>query len=79
MDPEQIKQLIEEGMPDAQAQVRSPDGTHFEAVVISRSFSDQPPLKRHRRVHEILGERLGGDIHALSLRTLTPEEAAGGR
>lgn len=79
MDPEQIKRLIEAGMPDAQARVRSPDGTHFEAIVISESFSGQPPLKRHRRVHEILGERLGGDIHALSLRTLTPQEADHGR
>ncbi len=50
------------------------DGVHFEAVVISPEFEGQGTLQRHRRVYGTLGERMGGEIHALSLKTFTPEE-----
>lgn len=76
MTPEQIHQLIAAGLPEAQITVRGDDGVHFEAVVVSASFAGLPPLKRHRLVYATLGELMGGAIHALSLKTLTPEEAA---
>ncbi|MCU0754346.1 MAG: BolA family transcriptional regulator [Xanthomonadales bacterium] len=76
MTPEQIHQLIAAGLPEAQITVRGDDGVHFEAVVVSAAFAGLPPLKRHRLVYATLGERMGGAIHALSLKTLTPEEAA---
>ncbi len=50
------------------------DGVHFEAVVISPSFSGLRTLQRHRRVYDTLGDKMGGAIHALALTTRTPEE-----
>ena len=76
MDTQTIKNLIEQGLPGAQAQVHGPDGVHFEATVIAAAFAGKLPLARHRMVYATLGERMGGEIHALSLKTLTPDEAA---
>jgi len=76
MDTVTIKNLIEQGLPGAQAEVRGADGVHFEATVIASAFAGKLPLARHRLVYATLGERMGGEIHALSLKTLTPEEAA---
>ena len=75
MNPQTIQQLIEAGLPGAQARVSGDDGVHFEAVVVSAAFRGKLPLARHRMVYATLGERMGGEIHALALRTLTPEEA----
>lgn len=75
MTPAYIHELISAGLPDAAITVRGDDGVHFEAVVVSTSFAGLPPLKRHRLVYATLGELMGGAIHALSLKTLTPEEA----
>lgn len=76
MNPDIIRQLIEQGLPDARVQVFGEDGVHFEAVVVSPSFAGKLPLARHRMVYATLGEKMGGEIHALALKTLTPEEAA---
>ncbi len=70
-----IQQLIEAGLPGARARVQGDDGVHFEAVVVADAFRGKLPLARHRMVYATLGERMGGEIHALSLRTLTPDEA----
>jgi len=75
MNAQTIQQLIEAGLPGAQAQVQGEDGVHFEATVVSEAFRGKLPLARHRLVYATLGERMGGEIHALALRTLTPEEA----
>ena len=74
MNPESIQQLIEQGLPGARAEVRGDDGVHFEATVISEAFRGKLPLARHRLVYATLGERMGGEIHALALKTLTPDE-----
>jgi acid stress-induced BolA-like protein IbaG/YrbA len=75
MDPASIKQLIENGLDGARADVRGDDGVHFEADVVCAAFAGKMPLARHRMVYATLGERMGGEIHALSLKTWTPEEA----
>ena len=75
MNAEQIQQLIEAGLPGARADVQGEDGVHFEALVVSEAFRGKLPLARHRMVYATLGERMGGEIHALALRTLTPDEA----
>ncbi|HSS69944.1 MAG TPA: BolA/IbaG family iron-sulfur metabolism protein [Casimicrobiaceae bacterium] len=75
MDTSTVQHLIQNGLPDARVEVSGPDGVHFEALVISPSFAGKLPLARHRMVYATLGELMGGAIHALSLRTLTPEEA----
>ena len=76
MDAETIQNLIEAGLPGARAQVQGEDGVHFEATVVSAAFAGKLPLARHRMVYATLGERMGGEIHALQLRTITPDEAA---
>lgn len=75
MDAETIRELIEAGLPGARAEVSVEDGVHFEATVVSEAFRGKLPLARHRLVYATLGERMGGEIHALALRTVTPDEA----
>ncbi|MEJ7747335.1 MAG: BolA/IbaG family iron-sulfur metabolism protein [Luteimonas sp.] len=74
MTPDLIRQLIETGLPGAKACVSGDDGVHFEATVVAEGFRGKLPLARHRMVYATLGERMGGEIHALALKTLTPEE-----
>lgn len=76
MDAATVQRLIEAGLPGAEVHVHGPDGVHFEARVVSEAFTGKLPLARHRMVYATLGELMGGAIHALSLRTLTPAEAA---
>jgi len=75
MSPESIRQMIESGLPGASAEVSGDDGVHFEARVVFAGFAGKLPLARHRMVYATLGGRMGGEIHALSLKTLTPDEA----
>ena len=77
MDCATIKQLIQATLSDANIQVSGDDGVHFEATVVSSQFEGLNRLKRHRLVYGALGERMGGEIHALSLTTLTPDEQRG--
>lgn len=74
MDAETIRKLIETGLPGAVAQVQGDDGVHFEATVMCAAFQGKLPLARHRMVYATLGELMGGAIHALALKTTTPEE-----
>ena len=76
MNPQLIRQLIEAGLPGALVDVAGDDGVHFEARVVSPAFAGKLPLARHRMVYATLGDAMGGAIHALALKTLTPEEAA---
>ena len=75
MNADRIRALIEAGLPGARVEVQGEDGVHFEALVVSEAFRGKLPLARHRMVYATLGELMGGEIHALALRTLTPEEA----
>lgn len=79
MDAASIQAMIETGLPGAQVSVRGDDGVHFEAEVVAAQFAGKLPLARHRLVYATLGDLMGGAIHALALRTLTPEEAGAGR
>ena len=74
MDPAEISRLIESGFDDAIVRVMSDDNTHFQAIVVAREFENKPLLARHRLVNETLGSLVGNEIHALSIRALTPEE-----
>ena len=76
MDAETIQKLIETGLPGARVQVQGDDGVHFEATVVSEAFRGKLPLARHRLVYATLGDLMGGAIHALALKTVTPEEQA---
>ncbi|MFA7664905.1 MAG: BolA/IbaG family iron-sulfur metabolism protein [Burkholderiaceae bacterium] len=54
------------------------DGRHFEALIVSSAFAGKRPVQRHQIVYRALGERMREEVHALSLKTLTPEEFADG-
>ena len=75
MDAETIRKLIESGLPGARADVQGDDGVHFEATVVAEAFRGKLPLARHRMVYATLGDLMGGAIHALALKTVTPGEA----
>lgn len=74
MTPEQIKVLIETGIPGAQAVVEGDDGVHFQASVVSEGFKGISKVGAHQLVYRALGERMQADIHALSIKTYTLEE-----
>ena len=74
MSPAEISRLIQQGLPTAEVKVSSADGTHFAAQIVDPGFAGKTPLARHKMVYAILGERMGREIHAMSLRTLTPDE-----
>lgn len=76
MHKDEIKHLIEVGLPGAQAMVYGDDGAHFEAVVVCEDFAGKLPLAQHRMVYATLGERMHAEIHALSMKTYTPAEWA---
>lgn len=75
MSPAEVRDVIQQGLPTAKVEVQGEDHTHFEARVICADFAGKRPLARHQMVYATLGERMGREIHALSLRTLTPDEA----
>ena len=74
MNPEQVAQLIQAGLPGSTARVTSPDNVHFEAVVVAAAFVGKRAVQRHQLVYATLGERVGNEIHALALQVFTPEE-----
>lgn len=74
MNPDEIKTLIEEGLPGAAVRVDSEDNTHFQALVVSDAFEDRKRIARHQLVYRCLGERMGNEIHALSIRAYTKRE-----
>ena len=74
MNKKDIQTMIEAGLPNAHVEVLGDDGQHFEAVVICTEFAGKRLLQRHQMVYKTLGEKMGHEIHALRLKTLTPDE-----
>lgn len=75
MQAHELQELIKSGIPGAEVTVRG-DGDHFDAVVVSGKFSGLTMVQQHQLVYATLGDRMGGEIHALALKTCTPEEWA---
>ncbi|TXT29109.1 MAG: BolA-like protein [Rhodocyclaceae bacterium] len=74
MHPEQIKQLILAGMACEHLELDG-DGQHFMATVVSNEFAGKSRVQRQQHVNKILKEKFdSGELHALSFKTLTPEE-----
>ncbi len=69
---EELKRRIEDAIPGARADVESADNVHFTARVVSDRFAGRSRIEQHKLVYEIFDGELGGDIHALSLKTETP-------
>jgi len=74
MQCKEIEGLIKAGMDATVVQVRSDDNTHFDALIVSPAFEGASRIKRHQMVYATLGARMGGEIHAMSIQTLTPAE-----
>jgi len=74
MNPAEIEKLIAAGFEDATVRVASDDNHHFEALVVAAEFEGKRPLARHQLVYRCLGALVGNEIHALSIRALTPGE-----
>ncbi|KAA6184634.1 BolA/IbaG family iron-sulfur metabolism protein [Thiohalocapsa marina] len=76
MQTEAVAQLIRDGLPGAEVEV-SGDGSHFEAVVVSAAFEGLPPIKKQRLVMDTVKAQIAsGELHALSIKTLTPGQRA---
>ena len=79
MQKEEIEAKIRAALPDARVELRDLTGTsdHWVAVVVSAAFAGKSLIERHRMVFAALSEEMKGPIHALTLKTKTPEEAVG--
>ncbi|MEN9544444.1 MAG: hypothetical protein RLZZ598_1277 [Pseudomonadota bacterium] len=71
--PAQVRQYIADGLPCTHLEVEG-DGRHFFATIVSAEFEGLSRVRRHQRVYAALGERMREEIHALSMKTLTPTE-----
>ena len=75
---ESVKKGIEAGLACEHLEVLG-DGEHFQALIVSQEFAGRSRVQRHQLVYAALGERMREEIHALSMKTLTPGEwRAGG-
>jgi acid stress-induced BolA-like protein IbaG/YrbA len=71
--PDSVRLGISAGLACEHLEVTG-DGQHFEAVVVSKAFEGRNRVQRHQLVYSALGDRMRQEIHALSMRTLTPQE-----
>ena len=69
----QLKTYISDGLDCEYLDVRGDDGQHFEAVIVSPEFVGKNRIQQHQRVYQALGDRMRAEIHALAMRTFTPE------
>ena len=73
--PDEVRGFIAAGLPCELLEVEG-DGQHFFATIVSTAFDGLPRVRRHQRVYAALGDRMREQIHALSMKTLTPAEHA---
>jgi len=73
--PEDVQRYIAQGLDCSVLEVQG-DGQHFEALIVSAAFEGKSRIARHQLVYAAVGERMRAEIHALSMRTLTPAEYA---
>jgi acid stress-induced BolA-like protein IbaG/YrbA len=76
MDANEVRQLIEHGLPGATVQVvdTTGGGDHFEALVVTEKFDGKSLVERHQLVYAALGDAMRVRVHALTLKTLTPAQ-----
>ena len=70
---EHLRERIEKAFPDAEVDVTGDDGQHFRAEIVSERFEGLTRIQQHKLVQDVFGGELGGAIHALSIKTSTPE------
>ncbi|MFN7834929.1 MAG: BolA family protein [Burkholderiaceae bacterium] len=75
LTPDTLKTYIAAGLSCTVLEVTG-DGQHFEALIVAEAFDGLRPVQRHQSVYAVLGDRMRAEIHALSMKTLTPAEWA---
>lgn len=73
LSAQQLENYITQNLACDYIKVLGDDGTHFEAVVVSPAFVGKSMVQQHQLVYAALGDRMRAEIHALSMRTMTPE------
>ena len=73
MNADEVKNTIMSGLPCDHVEVLGDDGQHFEAVVVSPQFTGKNKVQQHQLVYLALGDRMRSEIHALAMRTFTPD------
>ena len=73
LSPDQVRTYIRDNLSCDHVEVNG-DGQHFEAIIVSAEFRGKNRVQQHQVVYRALGERMREEIHALSMKTLTPEE-----
>ncbi len=71
--PEQVRSYIQQNLACDHVDVAG-DGHHFEAVIVSSEFRGKSRVQQHQVVYRALGDRMREEIHALSMKTFTPED-----
>ena len=73
---DRIRSILEEKLPDCTAAVLDPanDGAHFQAEITSSAFAGKNRVQQHQLVYQALGDHMRADIHALQLKTFTPDQ-----
>jgi acid stress-induced BolA-like protein IbaG/YrbA len=74
MKKDEILRTLQEALVDAEVVVKSDDETHFEAIIISDQFEGKSRIARHQLVYGCLGDAVGNEIHALSIKAYTNNE-----
>lgn len=69
----ELRSFIMDGLASDYVEVLGDDGQHFEAVIVSPAFTGKNMVQQHQLVYQALGERMRSEIHALSIKTFTPE------
>ena len=72
--PSQIEDVIVANLDCDFIEVKGDDGTHFEVTIVSPLFEDKSMIEQHQMVYQALGDMMKQEIHALSMKTITPEQ-----
>jgi len=72
----QLESYITDNLSCDYIKVLGDDGTHFEAIIVSAAFVGKTMIQQHQLVYTALGDRMRAEIHALSIRTFTPDKWA---
>ena len=74
LSAQQLEAYITQSLPCEYIKVLGDDGTHFESVIVSNAFVGKSMVQQHQLVYKALGDRMRSEIHALSMKTYTPEQ-----
>jgi acid stress-induced BolA-like protein IbaG/YrbA len=74
LSAQQLEAYITQHLTCQYIKVLGDDGTHFESIIVSDAFVGKSMVQQHQLVYTALGDRMRSEIHALSMKTYTPEQ-----